>query len=115
MENADRARWMKLVADLEVSGLTQREFARERGISYFRLRNWLYRSRIEQKASEATEDKVSTDSSLRLIPVDVVGSAPNGAAKATAEGIELVLCSGARLRFGAGTDINYLKALVAAL
>jgi hypothetical protein len=115
MENENRARWMKLVADLEVSGLTQREFAQERGISFYGLRNWLYRSRKERKVSETKEDKVSRDSSLRLIPVEVVGSAPNGAARAMAEGIELVLSSGTRLRFPAGTDVNYVKALVGAL
>jgi len=39
MTDQEQARWTGLVADLEASELTQREFATERGISFSNLRN----------------------------------------------------------------------------
>ncbi len=41
MVDQDKAQWKKLVADFEVSDLSQREFASERGISLSNLRYWL--------------------------------------------------------------------------
>jgi hypothetical protein len=56
----------------------------------------------------------------RLVPVQVVASAPKARSRAAAPAagdglLELVLASGARLRFPAGTDLGYLRALAAAL
>ena len=54
------------------------------------------------------------------MPVRVIASAPKArpAETSTVRGdglLELVLASGARLRFPAGTDLAYLRALAAAL
>jgi transposase len=128
MAEQDRERWTKLVADFEASDLTQREFASERGISFSNLRNWIYRLRKESRplvevtpesSRQAPRRAVSTEGS-RLVPVRVVASAPKArpAEASTARGdvlLELVLASGARLRFPAGTDLAYLRALAAAL
>ena len=128
MADQDRARWVKLVADFETSELTQREFASERGISFSNLRNWLYKLRKEtrplvteapevprQAPKAAVARKVS-----RLVPVEVVASAAKPrtrvlVAAAPESLLELALPSGARLRFPAGTDLAYLRALAAAL
>ncbi len=57
MADQDKARWTKLVADFEVSDLSQREFASERGISLSNLRYWIYRLRQESRplVTEAPE------------------------------------------------------------
>ncbi len=42
VDEAKKALWTKLVADFELSGQTQREFAEAREIDLSRLRYWLY-------------------------------------------------------------------------
>ena len=124
----DRVRWTKLVADFEASELTQREFATERGISFSNLRNWIYRLRKESRPLVPEPTKVSgqgpergaAKKASRLLPVRVVASAPKarrgGAGLFSGDGLlELALPSGARLRFPAGTDLEYLRALASAL
>ncbi len=128
MAEQDRERWAKLVADFEASDLTQREFASERGISFSNLRNWIYRLRQESRplvskapaSSGQAPTRAPRRERSRLLPVRVVASAPE--ARRTAVEVlagdcllELALPSGARLRFPAGTDLWYLRALAAAL
>jgi hypothetical protein len=128
MADQDRERWTKLVADFETSELTQREFASERGISFSNLRNWLYRLRKETRplVTEAAEaprqgPKVApARKGSRVVPVEVVASAAKPRTRALVaaapEGLlELALPSGVQLRFPAGTDLDYLRALAAAL
>ncbi len=124
MADADRTRWVKLVADFEASDLTQREFATERGVSFTNLRYWIYRLRKETRplrqeapvhAGQAPERAVVAEGS-RMLPVRVVASAPKARLESRGDGLlELALPSGARLRFPAGTDLGYLRALAAAL
>ena len=124
MADQDKARWTKLVADFEVSDLSQREFATERGISLSNLRYWIYRLRKESRplVTEASEhsgqgrEQAKARPGSRLLPVRVVASAPKARREGEANGLlELALPSGARLRFPAGTDLKYLRALAAAL
>jgi len=128
MRNEDRARWTKLVADYESADLSQREFAQERGISLSNLRYWIYRLRKESRplVTDATErsdqapERAAAPEGSRLLPVRVVASAPKArtavvAAPASDGLLELALPSGARVRFPAGTDLAYLRALAAAL
>jgi transposase len=128
MREDDRARWTKLVADFESADLSQREFAQERGISLSNLRYWIYRLRKESRPlvtetagrSDQVPDRAAAPEGSRLVPVRVVASAPKArrAAATVAAGdglLELALPSGARLRFPAGTDLAYLRALAAAL
>ncbi len=124
MTEQDRARWTRLVADFEVSDLSQREFATERGISFSNLRNWLYRLRKESRPLVPESAKVSGQAperararpSSRLLPVRVVASAPKARQRGESDGLlELALPSGARLRFPVGTDPRYLQELAAAL
>lgn len=128
MADQDRERWTKLVADFESSELTQREFASERGISFSNLRNWLYKLRKESRplvTEAAVESRQVPRASAarkgsRLVPVEVVASAAKPrtrtlVAAAPESLLELALPSGTRLRFPAGTDLAYLRALAAAL
>lgn len=124
MAEQDRTRWTKLVADFESSDLTQREFATERGISLSHLRYWIYRLRKESrplvteatKSSDQAPTKGTAPEGSRLLPVRVVASASKTRTRAMAmaagdELIELALPSGVRVRFPAGTDLAYLRAL----
>lgn len=128
MREDDRARWTKLVADFESADLSQREFAQERGLPLSNLRYWIYRLRKESRplvmdASERSDqvpDRGAVPEGSRLLPVRVVASAPK-ARRAVVEPhagdglLELALPSGAKVRFPAGTDLAYLRALAAAL
>ena len=125
MADQDRARWTKLVADFEVSDLSQREFASERGISLSNLRYWIYRLRKESRplVTEAPErsgqgpEQAKARPGSPLVPVRVVASAaPKARQQGESDGLlELALPSGAQLRFPAGTEVGYLRDLAAAL
>ena len=122
MADQDRAGWTKVVADFETSDLSQREFAKERMLSLSNLRYWIYRLRKESRplVTEPTERSVNkaerrpARKRLTLKPVRVVASAAEPRTEG-AELLELALPSGTRLRFPAGTDLDYLRALATAL
>jgi transposase len=120
----DKAEWTKVVADFETSDLSQREFAKERLLSLSNLRYWIYRLRRESRplVTEPTERSVNkaerrpAKKGLILKPVRMVGSAPKARQGEDGTGLlELALPSGTRLRFPAGTDLDYLRALTTAL
>jgi transposase len=128
MREDERARWTKLVADFESADLSQREFAQERGLPISNLRYWIYRLRKESRPlvtdaaerSDQVPEQVIAGEGSRLVPVHVVASAPKArrrmADASVGDGLlELALPSGAWLRFPAGTDLAYLRALAAAL
>jgi transposase len=62
MDDQERARWVKLVADFESSDLTQHKFATERGVSFSNLRNWIYRLRKESRRLVADETEAWSSS-----------------------------------------------------
>jgi transposase len=128
MDDQDKTRWTKLVADYESSELTQREFASERGLSFSNLRNWIYRLRKESRPLVTEAPEVPRQApkprqarkGSRLVPVEVVASAAKPRTRVLVAAsperlLELALPSGARVRFPAGTDLAYLQALAAAL
>jgi hypothetical protein len=131
MDDGKRALWTKVVADFELSELSQRAFAEQKKVDLSNLRYWIYKLRndsrplvtekkdppeVPERPEQRTPAKAPPVAS-RLVPVRVVGSpAPNGAGAVDGkELLELALPSGARLRFPAGTDLGYLRKLVAAL
>jgi hypothetical protein len=71
--------------------------------------------------SDQAPDRAAAPDGSRLVPVRVVASAPKarrvaGTAVPAGDGLlELALPSGARIRFPAGTDLAYLRALATAL
>jgi transposase-like protein len=119
----NKARWSRLISDFESTDLSQPEFAQERGVSVHSLRYWLYQLRKETKASALSQSETEKPSArpapkedLRLLPVRAVRSAPQARqTRPSGEFLELVLPSGACVRFQAGTDPRYLRALVAVL
>ena len=124
MRDDDRARWTRLVADFESADLSQREFAQERGLSLSNLRYWIYRLRKESRPlvtegverSDQAPERATAGEGSRLVPVRVLASAPKARQPRDGDShLELALPSGARLRFPAGTDLAYLRALAAAL
>ncbi|MGC3998068.1 MAG: IS66 family insertion sequence element accessory protein TnpB [Anaeromyxobacter sp.] len=127
MTEQERTRWTRLVADFEASDSTQREFAKERGVSFSNLRNWLYKLRKESRPLQPEPPKVSGQAperaaapeGSRLVPVLVVASAakPRTSVVAVSRGemVEIALPSGVRVRFPVGTDPRYVRSLAAAL
>ncbi len=127
MDDGKRALWTKVVADFELSELSQRAYAEQKKIDLSNLRYWIYKLRNDSRPlvtekkdppalAERAEQRAPTRAS-RLVPVRVVGSAaPKARREVDVDGLlELALPSGARLRFPVGTDLDYLRQLAAAL
>jgi hypothetical protein len=120
-----------VVADFELSELSQRAYAEQKKIDLSNLRYWIYKLRNESRPlvterkdppaiAERAEQRVPAKAppvASRLVPVRVIASpAPKGAGAVDGAGLlELALPSGARLRFPVGTDLGYLRQIVAAL
>ena len=101
-KRVEKPEWLRVAEEFEASGLTQREFAGRRGLRLSTLQSWVYRRR--RQASTAAEP------SVRLLPVQLSGApAPEAVA------LEVVIARGMQVRFGAGTDVDYVARLVAAL
>jgi hypothetical protein len=101
-KRVEKPEWLRVAEEFEASGLTQREFAGRRGLRLSTLQSWVYRRR--RQVSAVAEPPV------RLLPVQV-SSAPAPAEAA----LEVVIASSVRVRFAAGTDVDYMARLVAAL
>lgn len=94
--------WIRVAQEFEASGLTQRQFAEQRGLVLSTLQSWIYRRR-RQESQPGGEP-------LRLLPVQVTAGSPS-----TGSLIEVLTSGGARVRFAAGTDVEYIARLVAAV
>ncbi|RKG51184.1 IS66 family insertion sequence hypothetical protein [Corallococcus sp. AB011P] len=100
-KQVEQPEWARIAEAFEASGQTQREFALARGVRLSTLQSWVYRAR------RAT---LSRAEPVRLLPVQVAASP-----EATECLLEVVVASGARVRFAVGTDVAYVARLVAAL
>ncbi|NOK09674.1 IS66 family insertion sequence element accessory protein TnpB [Corallococcus exercitus] len=100
-KQVERPEWERVAEAFEASGQTQREFASAHGMRLSTLQSWVYRQR--RSAPSRVE-------AVRLLPVQVasVSEAPEAV-------LEVVVASGARVRFAVGTDVAYVARLVAAL
>jgi hypothetical protein len=101
MVRLGRDAWVRLIAEYEVSGQTQREFAAKQQVKLATLRSWLYALRREGKPQ-------------RFVPVTVVARAPEPRSS-TPGMLELATRQGLVLRFPEGTDPQYLAALLVEL
>ena len=100
---AVREQWVKVISDLERSGLSQRQFAEQRGVSLQGLRSWLYRVRRERSPE------------MRLLPVRMsAGPGRPPSVPAVGHRIEVTI-GNAVLRIAEGTAVEYVVALVRAL
>ena len=96
---------MKLIAELEQSELTQKEFAAKHDVSLSTLQYWLYKR-------ARSRSNFDVNSRQRFVPVEFVCLPPPKAAEGT---VEVTVGGGARLRFPVGTDVRYVAELLAAL
>jgi hypothetical protein len=103
LKSTEKPQWIRLAEQFEHSGLTQKQFAQQQQVPLSTLQSWVYRRRRQAAAASAP--------SMRLVPVEVL--APG----ATSEGgsVEVLTAGGVRVSFGAGTDVEYVARLVAAL
>jgi len=99
---ADKSQWVRIAEQFEQSGLTQKQFAQQQGLPLSTVQSWIYRRRRQASRSQVPP--------VRLLPVEV-GTAP----VPDRGGLELVTPKGVRLRVPAGTDVDYVAGLVAAL
>ncbi|MCE9673448.1 IS66 family insertion sequence element accessory protein TnpB [Myxococcus stipitatus] len=97
----EKQEWFQVAEAFETSGLTQKEFSAQRGLRLSTLQSWVYRRR-RQRARKAP--------AVRLLPVEVAAVARESPVQ-----LEVVLASGARLRFPVGADVEYVAQLVTAL
>ncbi|MBU8901059.1 IS66 family insertion sequence element accessory protein TnpB [Corallococcus sp. M34] len=106
------AEWRRLVLELEESGQTHKEFAAAKAVPVSTLQFWLYKLRRE--AMRASAPPV-------LLPVEVVDSTALSARRGGASAcgppalLEAAHPSGVVLRFPVGTDVAYLRAVLAGL
>jgi hypothetical protein len=103
--------WLKLIAEYETSGESQKEFCADRDLSFSTFQYWLYRrsKKVRSVSGSTTE----------FLPVEVVRSAaPEGAAMKTspaAAAIEIALPSGVQVRLSSGVSASFVGELIAAL
>jgi hypothetical protein len=97
----EKQEWFQVAESFEASGLTQKEFSTQRGLRLSTLQSWVYRRR-RQRAGKTP--------AVRLLPVEV-----STVAQVSPVPLEVVLASGARLRFSVGADVDYVARLVTAL
>ena len=109
---ADAQAWSKRVAEWRASGLTAKEFCARHDLRLSALRNWTYRLRAADKASEP--------SAVRLVPVTVK---PPNAPASTSQTPQIeptkpaltVELGAARIVVPAGVDRATLKMVLDAL
>lgn len=94
--------WVQLVRQHEQSGLTQEDYARQRGIPVATLRSWIYKLRRAE------------DDGAQLLPVRVVASTAPTARQREAEAgeIEVELGEPVRLRFSSSVPPSVIAELV---
>jgi hypothetical protein len=104
-----------LLAELDASGLTQREFAAKRNVPAGTLSFWKHELKKRDAAAKARKSK-KRPSKPKFVPVSVVDAAKpvEPVAKAT-EGYEIVLGPDRVLRLPAGFDEGRVAALVRAV
>ena len=97
--------WLQIVEQFESSGLTQEEYASQRGIPVSTLRSWIYKVRRE-RSEEAP-----------LLPVRVISSAALLARQPADEGggIEVQVGDAVRVRFPSTTTPAAIAELVGLL
>ena len=94
--------WSGVVREYEARRreTTHREFTRDRGVSIYAFRIWLYRIRREQQ---------HTDQVPALVPVEIVDAAR---VLGNSQAVDAAFPGGMVMRFQAGTDPGYVAELL---
>jgi hypothetical protein len=101
----EKPQWVRIAEQFEHSGLTQKQFAQQHRLQLSTLQSWIYRRRRQLAAPSP-----SSPAPVRLLPVELTAPpAPS------TRSVELLTASGVRVSFEAGTDVEYVARLVAAL
>jgi transposase-like protein len=93
-----KEQWQERLADQQRSGLSVREYCKQHGIGEHALYYWRKRLRDQQQPVR-----------FALVDRTAAHQVP------TAEGLELMLASGERLRIGTGVDATTLRTVLSAL
>lgn len=110
--------WAGVISAWRASGLSQKEFCRQRGIAERALNNWLYKSPYRERAAQALADQTQTrapEKKPSFVPVSVIAAKHGDHVKADRPAIEIVLASGPRITVRPGFDEETLRRVVAAL
>jgi hypothetical protein len=99
---ADKSQWIRISEQFEQSGLTQKQFAQQQGLPLSTVQSWIYRRRRQASRSQVP--------AVRLLPVEVSSRPVDDSG-----GLEVITARGVRVRVPAGTDVDYVAGLVAAL
>jgi hypothetical protein len=100
----------EIVGEYGRSGLTQRVFAREIGISVSRLQYWLRRVGSREAQTEGLDGRGGALPKVSLLEVDVEGDGKVGSA--VDERYEIEWANGMRLRVPRGFGKDELKTLL---
>jgi hypothetical protein len=118
--------WKRLVEEQAGSGLTQKEFCRQKGVSVHGLRHWKYRQPSRNGRAETLDrEATSLDPAVTtpgFVPVEVVFGpstpAPEPTPSATSQpgsGVEVLLPGGLRIGLRPGFDSSVLLEVVEVL
>jgi transposase len=100
--------WVKLIAEYEVSGLSQKEFVAKHDVSFSTFQYWLYRRNKKVRTVSG--------STPEFVPVEVVDSAAPKARRDEAKAaVEIELPSGVQVRLISGVSASFVGELIAAL
>ncbi len=96
--------WIQIVRQFEGSGVTQEEYAEQRGIPVGTLRSWIYKLRREAEA-------------VPVLPVRVIASTAPSARQpeVAAGGIEIEVGHALRVRFPSSTPMAVVAEFVSLL
>jgi hypothetical protein len=110
--------WATLISEWRVSGLSQLEFCRRRGISDRALNNWLYKSpyreRMTQVLAARTRDNPQEEPP-KFVPVTLVPASRVIEPRGIPASIEVVLKSGTRIVVSPGFDDEMLRRVLTVL
>jgi hypothetical protein len=114
---ADDARWQAVIADFRLSGLTQPEFCRIRGLPLHTFRRRLYARRgADPAAANPTSAATPPPDVPRFVPVTIVADPPSqSAAPAAADSLVLILDGQFRIAVPPDFDAETLHRLLDAL
>jgi hypothetical protein len=112
--------WADVVSEWRASGLSQKEFCGQRGISDRALNNWLYKSPYRERVAQilaARSQGELVSETPRFLPVSMLSATATSDVQTVgaAAAIEVVLKSGPRIAVTPGFDAETLRRVVAAL
>ena len=110
--------WASVIRDWRASGISRKEFCRQRGIADRALNNWLYKSPYRERMARLLAIPAPGDGDKetpRFVPVSVIAATPATGPRTGSPGIEIVLENRLRIAVSPGFDPETLRRVVAVL